>query len=161
MIKIEKNKLFSTPSLLQPESYRVVKFKLSAVSQLHLHTMPWTSKIEEKTKELFKAYDTDNSGTYGGQLRPIEILSNDVPDAAPGYLDQYEPSCAYCTLQTSVGATYVHWGMNTCPAGHKLIYSGFMVGPYNDNSGQNGGGSNFLCLLWGLGTTILRLRYDR
>ena len=90
--------------------------------------------------------DTDNSGSYGGQLRPIEILSSDLPDAAPGYVDQSEPSCAYCMLQNTIGATYVHWGMNNCPAGHKLLYSGYMVGPYGDNVAQNGGGSNFLCL---------------
>ena len=27
--------------------------------------MPWSDKIEEKTKELFKAYDTDKSGMIG------------------------------------------------------------------------------------------------
>ena len=51
--------------------------------------------------------------------------------------------CAVCSVPLSRGFVYPRWGHQTCPAGAKELYSGFMASSKHDHTGA---GYNDLCM---------------
>ena len=66
MIPFSNIPLFTLVLERHPYYSTLFQYKLHP-EETTLSEMPWTDKVEEKTKELFKAYDTDGSGNIDWQ----------------------------------------------------------------------------------------------
>jgi len=62
-------------------------------------------------------------------------MTETVYEAAPGYVDYVEVTCAHCSVQNANGAIYTRYGKRTCPSGHGTVYTGYLVGSLSWSAG--------------------------
>ena len=87
---------------------------------------------------------------WGGERCEENQDATHYGELAAGYFDLKDQISALTRATNNNGSiTYTRWGKancNTANADAKLLYSGYMSGPPEQQTGLSGSGSNYLCL---------------